>query len=207
MADKIVIRHRITGKVLYEFQPTDEQQASGMAMREALEAATRDGVNLDWANLAGAYLAGAYLARADLARADLAGANLAGAYLARADLAGANLARANLDGANLAGAYLARANLDGADLARADLDGDRPIFQIGPIGSRCAYLVAFVTDQGVRLRAGCFFGTVPEFEEKLQAEHGDNVHAREYRAALELIKVHAALWTQVAAPEKQEAEQ
>lgn len=124
------------------------------------------------------------LEKATVARANLAGANLAGAYLAGANLAGANLDVANLDGANLAGA-----NLDGANL-----DGERPVFQIGPIGSRSAYIVAYMTDKGVILQTGCFTGTVAEFEAKLQAEHGDNKHAQEYRAALQLIKVHADIW-------------
>ena len=49
----------------------------------------------------------------------------------------------------------------------------------------------------IKHRAGCFTGTVAEFEfeAKLQTEHGDNAHAKEYRAALALIAVHAALWT------------
>ena len=135
----------------------------------------------------------AYLADADLARADLADANLAGANLARANLAGAYL-----DSADLAGAYLDGATLDGANLDGANLAGGRPIFQIGPIGSRSAYLVAYMTDKGVILKAGCFTGSVKEFEAKLEAEHGDNEHAQEYRAALELIAVHAELWTAVA---------
>ena len=89
----------------------------------------------------------------------------------------------------------ARANLAGANLAGANLAGKRSVFQIGPIGSRCAYFVAYLTSKGVILKAGCFTGSVAEFETKLQDEHGDNKHAQEYRAALQLIKVHAELWT------------
>ena len=103
----------------------------------------------------------------------------------------ANLAGANLDGANLAGAYL-----DGANLAdKSELQGDRPILQIGPIGSRCAYFVAYLTNNGLRLHAGCFFGTRDEFEKKLQDEHDNNDHAKEYRAALAMIDAHAEIWT------------
>ena len=187
--------------------------------RANLAGANLAGANLARANLARAYLAGAYLAGANLARAHLAGANLAratldGAYLDRANLAGANLAGANLaraylaganlDGANLARANLAGANLAGANLARAYLDGatldgdllvgNRPIFQIGPIGSRCDYFTAYLTNEGAKLRAGCFFGTVDEFTAKLFKEHGDNTHAKEYRAASELIQCHTELW-------------
>ena len=104
-------------------------------------------------------------------------------------------------GANLDGAYLARANLYGANLARAKikddctLKGDRPIIQIGPIGSRCAYFAAYITDKGLRFDAGCQRQITREvFEERLAGEHGDNIHAKEYRAALALIDVHAELW-------------
>ena len=125
------------------------------------------------------------------ARANLAGANLAVANLDGANLDGANLARANLDGANLYGAYL-----DGANLAdKSELQGDRPILQIGPIGSRCAYFVAYLTNNGLRLHAGCFFGTRDEFEKKLQDDHDNNDHAKEYRAALAMIDAHAEIWT------------
>jgi hypothetical protein len=128
----IQIKHRYTDAVLFEHEVTDEQQASGLAIRHVLEAAVSAraylaganlaGANLSGANLAGANLAGAYLAGAYLAGANLAGANLAGAYLAGANLAGANLAGAYLAGACLAGAYLAGAKWrDGITISREPL--------------------------------------------------------------------------------------
>ena len=96
----------------------------------------------------------------------------------------------------LEAAISARANLAGANLAdKSELQGDRPILQIGPIGSRCAYFVAYLTNNGLRLHAGCFFGTRDEFEKKLQDEHDNNDHAKEYRAALAMIDAHAEIWT------------
>ena len=95
----------------------------------------------------------------------------------------------------LAAANLGDANLRGADLGDAGkLTGDRPYFAVGPIGSRQDVLAAFLTEKGVYLRAGCFFGTVEEFRDKLQGEHGDNVHAVEYRAALVLVEAHYNAW-------------
>ena len=129
--------------------------------------------------------------RAALAIAVNAGANLAGAYLAGAYLAGAYLAGADLAGADLAGAYLAGASLDDNSV----MVGERPILQIGPIGSVSRYFVAYLTTTGIRLRAGCFFGTRKEFEAQLSVTHEDNLHAQEYRAALELVDAHARLWT------------
>ena len=100
----------------------------------------------------------------------------------------------------LAAAINAKTNLYGADLRSADLGdagkltGDRPYFAVGPIGSRQDVLAAFLTENGIFLRAGCFFGTVEQFREKLQGEHGDNAHAIEYRAALVLVEAHYAAW-------------
>ena len=157
---KIVIKHRYTDAVLFEFQPTDERQASGLTIRAALETATKIGANLDGANLRGAYLLGA-----------------------------------NLDGANLGGA-----NLGGAYLRGACLIGERPVFTVGPIGSRCDHFTSYLTDKGVYLRAGCFFGSIAEFTEKLRSQHSENSHAQEYTTALELIQSHARLWTPATKP-------
>ena len=115
----------------------------------------------------------------------------------KAASAGANLARAYLDGAYLDGANLAGANLARANLAGGvTLVGDRPIFQVGPIGSRCAFFTAYITSDGLRFDAGCQRQITREkFEERLIENHGDNEHAKEYRAALALIDIHAEIWT------------
>ena len=189
MSEKIVIKHRYSGAVFFEHQPTADQQASGIAMRAALEAATKDGADLVGANLVCANLVGANLDGANLGGANLGGANLRGAYLVGANLDGAILDGANLVGANLRGAYLV-----GANLGDKKLIGRRPILMIGPIGSRSDYFTAYMTDAGVYLRTGCFFGSVDKFRAALKGEHGDSEHAHEYAAALELIACHARLW-------------
>lgn len=113
----------------------------------------------------------------------------------KANLRGANLRGADLGGADLGGANLSGANLRGADLSGKKLVGQRPFLQIGPIGSRCDYFTASLTDAGVHLVAGCFSGDIEKFEAALEEEHGDNQHAKEYRAALVLVKAHAEIWT------------
>ena len=166
MATKIQIRSRWNSDtVLFE---CDEPEGldSGLHMRHALEKATE--------------------ARANLSDANLSDANLSGANLSGANLSGANLSDANLSGANLSGAYLS----GGLKLA-----GTRPYFAIGPIGSRSDSLVAYITEQGLRLQAGCFFGTRDEFVSKLDEEHGENDHGKEYRAALAMVDVHSSIWT------------
>ena len=118
-------------------------------------------------------------------------------------LAAAINAKADLRSANLYGADLYGADLRCADLGDAGkLTGDRPYFAVGPIGSREDVLAAFLTEKGVFLRAGCFFGTVEAFRDKLQGEHGDNVHAVEYRAALVLVEAHYNAWSATVVEEK-----
>lgn len=91
--------------------------------------------------------------------------------------------------------------MSGADLNGKKLIGVRPMFTIGPIGSRADNISAYLTDSGVMIRAGCFFDTRSKFELALDAEHGDNDHAQEYRAALVLIDKHAEIWASEAAVE------
>ena len=114
------------------------------------------------------------------------------ANLSRADLSGAYLSSANLIGANLSNAHLIGANLKNKE----KLVGKRPIFQVGPVGSRCAYFVAYITDKGLRFDAGCQRQITREvFESRLTERHGENEHAKEYRAVLALIDAHAEIWT------------
>ena len=146
------------------------------------------GLAVKWAIKARANLAGANLEGANLARANLEGANLEGAYLARANLEGAYL-----EGAYLAGAYLAGAYLEGANLEGKKLIGKRPILQIGGIGSRNDYLISYMTEDGIKIKTGCFSGSLDEFEAAVHKEHDDNEHGKEYAAAIQMIKVHAEI--------------
>ena len=198
----------VSGVVLY-------RSDGATSLREAVVAAVREGAYLSGAYLRGAYLRGANLSGAYLSGANLRGANLSGAYLSGANLrganlrdaylSGANLRGADLRGANLSGAYLSGAYLRGADLRGANLSGEvrligaRPVVQVGPIGSRSDWLIAYLTDGGIRIDAGCQRQiTRAEFETRLANTHGDNQHAREYRAALTYIDAHAAIWSDAA---------
>ena len=128
------------------------------------------------------------------------------AFGARADLTYADLMGADLMGAVLTGAVLRRADLTGAVLRRADLTGavlmgdtkligGRPVLQIGPIGSRSDYLMAFITNKGLYLQTGCFLGDLAQFRAALAKTHNSDLHATEYSAALQLVFSHVELWT------------
>lgn len=168
-----------------------------------LTRANLDRANLDKTDLRGACLYGtdltrATLERSNLERANLYEANLEGVNLKEANLKGANITRINLYGANLEGANLDGAYIERADGEKLNLVGRRPLLIIGPLGSRSDYLKAFLTDHGLYLKTGCFFGTRDAFVQAVVDMHKDNEHAREYRAALTLIEAHAALWTPTA---------
>ena len=191
-----------------EVEIPDETPKSAR-LRVALEIAVRNGANLTGANLTGANLTGANLTGANLyganftdanfTDANLYGANLYGANLDGANLYGANLTGANLYGANLYGANLDGANFTDANLYNAHLDGAilskkhavpsaARFFQLGPIGSRRAYLLAFFTADAILLKTGCFVGTLDEFKSAVAETHGDNKYGRAYAAAIEFIE-------------------
>ena len=112
---------------------------------------------------------------------------------------------ADLRGANLRSADLSGADLSGADGKNLSLVGSRPVFMLGPIGSLCDYLTAYLTDAGVHVRAGCFFDTIEAFRAAVVAEHADNNHGREYMAAIAMIEAHAAIWSSAAVAVKEVA--
>lgn len=119
MKNKIQIKS-ICGKILFEFEKENN------TIKDTLENAVKQKVNLSGADLCGANLQDANLGNAILFESDLCGANLQGADLRDADLYGAAIGRANLQGADLrrtclSSADLGDANLQDADLSHADL--------------------------------------------------------------------------------------
>ena len=127
-------------------------------------------------------------------------ANLSGADLIKADLSGANLFEANLSGADLVGANLSRADLSRADLFGANLVGanlgDQHIVQVGPLGSRRAYLTYRWGKDHQRagvdvLSTGCFSGSLSQFAQAVERTHGDNEHGRAYRAVITFLRTLA----------------
>ena len=127
---EIQIKNRYNDSVIFEGDFVDIRQAVETAVKNKVNLCGADlgGTDLTGADLTGADLTGADMRVADLFGADLSGADLKGAYLSWADLFGADLSGANLCGvylswADLRGAYLRGASLYGADLSGADLTG------------------------------------------------------------------------------------
>ena len=121
---------------------------------------------------------GAEAVRANLSAADLSGADLRWANLSGADLSGADLRRADLIGANLRGA-----NLSGADLRWAG-----GIASIGPVGRQRRMVYAVAHDDGPKVQAGCWFGSVDDTIAKIEADYADDHVARDrYVAAVRAV--------------------
>ena len=210
------ILNRFSGELIFKAEV--EGATETIRLRLAVGLACKAGASLAGANLAGANLAGANLAGANLARANLAGANLAEptwlepTWLEQAftEQAWTEQAFSEQPGRSKLGwsqpgwsqpgwsqpgrSQPGRSKPFRKPIANLKLIGKRPIFSIGPIGSRSDYLSAFLTDRGIYLRTGCFTGTVDEFHVSLARTHDGNVHAVEYAAALRLIYRHAELW-------------
>jgi len=159
--------------------------------------------DLHGSDLHGSNLYGSNLRGSNLCFADLHGSNLRSSDLHGSNLYGSNLCFADLHGSNLRSSDLRSSDLRGSNLCFADqkltLIGERPLFSLGVIGSRNDYMYAYITDSGVYVRTGCFFGPLNEFIEAVEKTHGDGIHGKEYRAAIEMAKIHAELWTPTAA--------
>jgi len=187
------IKHKYSGNILFSCETE--------SLKKCVEEAVRNYIPLLNADLHDADLRGAYLV-GDFGYANFGGADLRGAYLGRANLSGCNFGGSDLRGAYLGEAWMEDTNLSGAKLDGAELGeagkliGDRPIMQISPIGSRSDFLVAYITDKGIFLKTGCFFGTIENFKLATQKTHGENEYAEEYSAALSLIEVHKKIYMQ-----------
>jgi hypothetical protein len=216
---KFEIKARFSGATLFTAELDAKFDSSSDAVRlgEAVKAAYKSGAYLRGADLRGAYLGGADLHGADLHGADLGGAylrgaDLRGAYLRGADLRGADLHGADLHGADLGGADLGGADLGGAYLRGADLGGaylrgadlrenktlklvgKQPVLQVGPIGSRNDFALAFMTDAGPYVRTGCFFGSLDEFRAAVERTHKGTPHGAQYMMFIAMIEAHRVLW-------------
>jgi uncharacterized protein YjbI with pentapeptide repeats len=131
---------------------------------------------------------------ANLRGADLSGADLSGANLRGANLRGAYLRGADLSGANLRGAYLRGAYLSGADLS-----GAIGICSAGTLGSRGDFLYGVIHPAEIMYKAGCQWCNEAGLRKLISKTHGDSQYAKEYRAAIEFIKIRLSTAEKVSA--------
>jgi len=124
----------------------------------------------------------------NLSYADLSDANLSDANLSYANLRGADLSCANLSDADLRGANLRGANLRGADLWGADTQYCYRFGHFSKLGGRCCfYYKPIETEPIYIIVAGCFSGTLDEFEEACKYTH-PNDPAQAYEAQIAYLR-------------------
>ena len=166
-------------KILYEGEAETLRDLVNTAVAERVDLR---GANLGDANLGDANLGDANLGDANLGGANLGDANLGGAYLGGANLRGAYLGDANLGGANLGDANLRGANLGGAN----------HVFSFGGIGS-AKRTTTYWLEAG-KVWCGCFTGTLAEFVAQVEETHEDNPKfLAEYRAGIAFLEACVAL--------------
>jgi uncharacterized protein YjbI with pentapeptide repeats len=96
--------------------------------------------------------------------------------------------RADLSGANLSGA-----NLNGANLNGANLSGHKIRIKIAQVCRDDGYeFIAFDTDIGVMVKAGCRWFSMPDFRAHVAAQYPDTPKAAETLAILDFIDIRAA---------------
>lgn len=78
----------------------------------------------------------------------------------------------------------------------------RSVLQLGPIGSRSDWLLAFRTTGGTYVRTGCFVGPLADFEIAVGRTHGDSEHGQHYRAVIALTR---SMWPDAAADQTKDA--
>lgn len=65
------------------------------------------------------------------------------------------------------------------------------LFWVTGLGSRYRVTTIYRNKAGgLTVTCGCFLGTLEEFEAKVKETHGDNLFGQEYRALIELAKIH-----------------
>jgi len=116
---------------------------------------------------------------------DFTNKDLCGANLRKANLNWANLCKADLSGADLCGADLNGANLRGADLNGADLNGAKNIYFFNKKDGRACYAIA--NGDLLMIQAGCFWGTLDEFERAALDRYGDDEN-KNYKVQIKYLR-------------------
>ena len=68
----------------------------------------------------------------------------------------------------------------------------KSLFVAGYLGSRGGQTYFWLLEDGnILVRCGCFCGMIDDFAKRVEEEHGNNVHGRMYRLAIEMARVKA----------------
>ena len=68
----------------------------------------------------------------------------------------------------------------------------KSLFTAGYLGSREGQTYFWLLEDGnILVRCGCFCGRIDDFAKRVEEEHGDDVHGKMYRLAIEMARVKA----------------
>ena len=165
---KINIRNRFTEEVIFTYESENN------TIKETVEKA----------NLRDADLRNANLRDADLRDANLRYANLRYADLRYADLINVNLEDAYLRDVDLRDANLRDANLRNADLINVNLEDAKNYYSFFAYDTSRRIVHCIKHKEKWMIKAGCFWGSLEELEEKVKATHNSKV----YLANIEILK-------------------
>ena len=137
----------------------------------------------------------ANLSFTDLSNTDLSNTDLSNSDLKFTNLIYANLKRANLSNSNLNNAYLNNANLGFTDLSNTDLRNTilintdlsfaKNILLFQKPNGRICYAVKHTNC--IMIQAGCFWGTIDEFEQDGIKKYGDDIK-QNYQPQVQYLK-------------------
>ena len=177
MKIKIEIKS-IFGKVLFALEKENN------TMKDTIEEAVRNNVNLEDVNLRNANLKNANLRNVNLRNANLEGANLEYANLEDVNLRNANLKNANLEYANLR-----NVNLEDVNLRNANLEGaENKETAILPIFCKWSYGI-----KGDLIKIGCKEKTTEQWDLWFDSEEEEYSTSRNTKDFKQIQAVYNAL--------------
>jgi hypothetical protein len=71
---------------------------------------------------------------------------------------------------------------------KAVVDGKADMVLVGPIGSRHTYTTFFIDGDNIGVCCGCFYGSIDEFDKKVDQTHTGNHFHNQYKAAIDMAK-------------------
>lgn len=126
---------------------------------------------------------------------DMRYSNLSDSQFRNCDMQGADLTGSFLTGVDFTGSNLWNVCINDADLANVRLFGATGIMSlyVPEMSTRGDYLYAVQHDDGVMVKAGCWWGTLDDFVKRIdevypKKDRFTKINRKLYRAAIDMIK-------------------
>jgi uncharacterized protein YjbI with pentapeptide repeats len=184
---KFEIKNWITGKVMFTLEGADWKLAFVAAVKAGQEFKEADLTEKDFS---GIKLTGGVFYNSSFDNSSFYNSSFDNSRFYNSSFDNSSFYNSSLDNSSFDNSSFYNSSFDGLKISKTP----RPFLFISPLGADQHQLMAVSTVKGIRLKTGCFSGSVPEFIAALKKKHGDNDVAKEYQAALALIELHFKLW-------------